>query len=414
MNNVMVLGAGRGQIPIMNLCHKYGWNVIAISPKGDYPGLEIADEVSYINVKDYESVLSLAREKEISAILTDQLDAGVMTAAYVAENMGLNGITTKVAEKFTNKFIMRKAAEQIGINVPFCVCVSCVEEAEAAIKDNQILNFPLMMKPVDSAASRGVYKVQDIDHLKKKFELSKNYSKSGKVILEQFINGKEFVVEAYTHNYKVCNLVVGYREYFNIPETFIPSATIFLDSKSATDDLSIRLKETNQKLVSGFGLKFGISHAEFLYDELNDKIYLVEVAARGGGVFISSDLIPAASGVNANDLLVRDVLGLKVDESIKISKGAAAYFCYLTPVGVVSSLNGIEKVNSVSGVIKGFFDNISLGMETKLITDKSSRKGPILVSGETVEECYNVIEKVKKVIDIKVKTKEEIKDVIWG
>lgn len=414
MNNVMVLGAGRGQIPIMNLCHKYGWNVIAISPKGDYPGLEIADEVSYINVKDYESVLNLAREKEISAILTDQLDAGVMTAAYVAENMGLNGITTKVAEKFTNKFIMRKAAEQIGINVPFCVCVSCVEEAEAAIKDNQILNFPLMMKPVDSAASRGVYKVQDIDHLKKKFELSKNYSKSGKVILEQFINGKEFVVEAYTHNYKVCNLVVGYREYFNIPETFIPSATIFLDSKSATDDLSIRLKETNQKLVSGFGLKFGISHAEFLYDELNDKIYLVEVAARGGGVFISSDLIPAASGVNANDLLVRDVLGLKVDESIKISKGAAAYFCYLTPVGVVSSLNGIEKVNSVSGVIKGFFDNISLGMETKLITDKSSRKGPILVSGETVEECYNVIEQVKKVIDIKVKTKEEIKDVIWG
>ena len=414
MNNVMVLGAGRGQIPIMNLCHKYGWNVIAISPKGDYPGLEIADEVSYINVKDYESVLNLAREKEISAILTDQLDAGVMTAAYVAENMGLNGITTKVAEKFTNKFIMRKAAEQIGINVPFCVCVSCVEEAEAAIKDNQILNFPLMMKPIDSAASRGVYKVQDIDHLKKKFELSKNYSKSGKVILEQFINGKEFVVEAYTHNYKVCNLVVGYREYFNIPETFIPSATIFLDSKSATDDLSIRLKETNQKLVSGFGLKFGISHAEFLYDELNDKIYLVEVAARGGGVFISSDLIPAASGVNANDLLVRDVLGLKVDESIKISKGAAAYFCYLTPVGVVSSLNGIEKVNSVSGVIKGFFDNISLGMETKLITDKSSRKGPILVSGETVEECYNVIEQVKKVIDIKVKTKEEIKDVIWG
>ena len=101
MNNVMVLGAGRGQIPIMNLCHKYGWNVIAISPKGDYPGLEIADEVSYINVKDYESVLNLAREKEISAILTDQLDAGVMTAAYVAENMGLNGITTKVAEKFT-------------------------------------------------------------------------------------------------------------------------------------------------------------------------------------------------------------------------------------------------------------------------------------------------------------------------
>ena len=413
MNNVMVLGAGRGQIPIMNLCHKYGWNVIGISPKGDYPGLVVADEVLYIDVKDYDRVLNVACEKKISAVLTDQLDAGVMTAAYIAETMGLNGITTKVAEKFTNKYIMRKAAEQIGINVPFCICVSCIEEAEIALQDNTMIKFPIMIKPVDSDASRGVYKIQNMNQLKTKFEISKSYSKSGKVILEQFIKGKEFVVEAYTHNYKVCNLVVGYREYFNISETFIPSSTVFLDSESATDDLSVRLKDTNQKLVSGFGLKFGITHAEYLYDELNDKIYLVEVAARGGGVFISSDLIPAASGVNANDLLVRDVLGLEFDESIKISKGAAAYFCYLTPVGVVSRLNGIERVNSIPGVIKGYFDNISLNMETKLIIDKSSRKGPILVSGKNVKECYNVIEQVKQVVDIKVKTEKEIKDVIW-
>lgn len=413
MKKVMILGAGRGQIPIIELCHKYGWYVIAVTPEGNYPGIQVADKICYIDVKDQEAVLEAAKFENIEAILTDQLDAGVLTAAYVAENMGLRGIGIETATKFTNKFVMRQNAKKAGINVPASVCVSNMKELKDALENNLKMTFPLIMKPVDSAASRGVYKVKNIQEVEEKFEISKGYSKTGQVIIEQYIEGQEFVVEAFTTNYKVTNLVVGHRDYFQVQDTFIPNATVFLDAWSANSDLEERLKITNKQLVEGFELNFGITHGEYIYNSKEDAIYLVEIAARGGGVFISSDLIPAACGVNANDLLVREALGIQNKAEIDISRGSSAYFCYLIPKGKVVTLENTDKIDGTSGVIRAFFDNIELGMESKSITDKSSRKGPILVHGMSKQDCYNTIEKIKDVLNIKIKTDEGIKDVIW-
>ena len=413
MKKVMVLGAGRGQIPIMNLCHKYGWLVLAVSPMGNYPGLKIADKIYYENVMDREAVLRIAQEENISAIITDQLDAGVATCAYISEKLGLNGNSTEVAERFTDKFTMRNAAQKSGIAVPHSVCVSNMDEAIRALVAQPKLKFPLMIKPVDNAASKGVYRVNNIAELNDKFESSKSYSQKGKVIIERFIEGVEYVVEAYTHNSITHNLCIGHRDYFQIPNTFIPNATVFRDADSATSELEIRLKVINKKMVENFGLRFGITHAEYLYNELEDEIYLVEVAARGGGVFISSHLIPWASGVDANNLLVRDALGIQGEFNIKLKTGAAAYFCYLTPEGVVTTLEGMDRVVNIPGVIESFFDNIELGMMSADITDKSSRKGPILVHGRNKEECYSIIEAVKREINIKVMCEGKEKDILW-
>lgn len=413
MKKVMILGAGRGQIPIMEICRKYGWYIIAVSPKGDYPGLQVADKVCFLNVTDKDAVLRAAITENIQAILTDQLDVAVQTAAYVAETMELPGITLDVALKFTNKCIMREEARNIGINVPQSITVTCLEDVLTIMKHDNSFEFPLMMKPVDSAASRGVYKVNNINDIIAKFDDSKAASRTGAVILEQYIEGKEYVVEAFTRDYEVTNLVVGHRDYFQVPGTFIPNATVFVDAFTADSALEMRLKAINKKLVEGFGLKFGITHGEYIYNEKEDKIYLVEIAARGGGVFISSDLIPAASGVDANDLLVREALGIEERNEINLQTGASAYFCYLTPKGIVSRLKGIEDVHKMSNVIKAYFDNIYPGMVTDDIVNKSSRKGPILVKGRTKADCYATIECVKSVLDIEVTEQNQTYSVIW-
>lgn len=414
MKWVMILGAGRGQIPIIDLCHKYGRKVAVVTPEGDYPGIDVADYVYYADVNDKESVLQCAQEMKISSILTDQLDEGVLTAAYVAEKLGIKGITYETALKFTNKNIMRQAAKKAGVAVPESICINTMDDVYAKLKVCSEMTFPLMMKPADSSASRGVYKVSSYSDIEKKISDSKQYSKSGEIILEQFIEGYEYVVEAFTRNYNTTNLVVGHRDYFSIEDTFIPSATVFCDAESADSRLENRLKEINKLLVESFQLPFGITHGEYLYSSKEDKIYLVEIAARGGGVFISSDLIPYACGVNANDLLVREVLGIDNREQIMMKKGASAYFCYLVPEGEVIKLDNIDTISSLSGVQRVFFDNIELGMQTKSIKDKSSRKGPILVSGATKEDCYNAIERVKKAIDIRVSTEYGEKEAIWA
>lgn len=410
MDTVLVIGAGRGQIPIMNLCHKYGFKVCAVSPKGNYPGINIADEVLFEDVKNKESILEYAKNNSIKAVLTDQLDEGVLTAAFVSENLGLKGISYSTALKFTNKFIMRKEAEKLGINVPKCISAQSLDEAKIKLKN---FNFPVMMKPVDSAASRGVYRIDSLTDLENKFCDSVAFSKSKTVIIEEFIIGQEYVVEAYTSEYNVKNLVVGHRDYFDIKNVFIPNATVFSDSNSANSIIENRLKKINEKIVKGFSLRFGITHGEYLYNKEQDKIYLVEIAARGGGVFISSDLIPAACGVNANDLLVREVLGFD-NEAIDLKNGSSAYFCYMLPKGKVLSISGKEDVKKLKEVNKAFFDNVGIGMEIGDITDKSSRKGPILVQGYNKESCYEVIEKVKQLLDIKVDTIDGVRGIIWN
>lgn len=410
MKKVLVIGGGRGQIPIINLCHKYGWHVTVVSPKGNYPGISIADDVFFEDVKNKENILEFAKANNIKAVLSDQLDAAVPTVAYVSEQLGLNGITYDVALKFTNKYIMRNSAKNAGIDVPDNAYAENIDEAVKAVKQ---LGFPLMIKPVDSAASRGVYKIHSVEELKEKFYQSQKYSKIGAVIIEQFITGHEYVVDAFTHDFQVNNLVVGHRDYFDMEDIFIPNATVFLDANSANSSIENRLKEMNRTLVSSFKLPFGITHAEYLYDEKEDKIYLVEIAARGGGVFISSDLIPEACGVNANDLYVKSALGISYNEEINLTPGASAYFCYLTPEGIVCELNNLEQIEKIDGVCKAFFDNIELGMHTSSICDKSSRKGPIIVRGRTKDDCYKTISIVKETLSIKIKTADGVKDIIW-
>lgn len=413
MKRVMVLGAGRGQIPIINICHKFGWEVIVVSPEGNYPGFSVAEKKIYEDVRNKESLLQKAKELKINAVLTEQLDEAVLTAAYIAENMGISGITTEVALKFTNKYVMRKSAEKAGISVPRSVRADSVQEAENQIERNG-LKFPLMMKPVDSAASRGVYKVSDIKELKERFSASQHYSKNGQIIIEEFIDGTEYVVEAFTSDGQTTNLIVGHRDYFNIDDAFIPNATVFLDANSASSLLEKRLKDINKQLVERFGLKFGITHGEYIYNAQRDEIFLVEIAARGGGVFIASDLIPAACGVDAEELLVKETLGIGKASNILLQPGAAAYFCYLVPEGEIVEIDGIEKVKNTPGVIKAFFDNVYVGMKTGSIKDKSARKGPILVKGKTKRECYDIIGQVHNDLIVKTLSQERKTDIIWN
>ena len=410
MNTVLVIGAGKGQVPLINLIHQYGYKVSVVSPKGDYPGLDLADDVLFADVREIEPIVEYAQKINACAVLTDQLDVGVLTVAEVAERLGLKGIGVDVAIKFTNKYVMREEAKRFGINVPYAVKASCLEDAA---RNCRLLKFPIMLKPVDSDASRGVYKIYNFKELEEKFYDSQYYSKTKEVILEEFITGKEYVVEAFTRDFETTNLVVGHRDYFALKDNFIPKATVFLDAQSANSDLENRLKEINKKIVKAFGLPFGITHAEYLYNEDEDKIYLVEIAARGGGVFISSDLVPLATGIDINDLLVQEVLGQANTPKISLNQGASAYFCFLLPKGIVESVDGAGEIEKIKGVHKAILDDIKSGLFIKEIINKSSRKGPILVSGKTKQDCYNVFNQVKSILKIKMLNEKKETSIIW-
>ena len=411
MKTIIVLGAGNGQIALVRWAKAHGYCAAVVSPKGDYPGLAIADKSLYHDIAAVDEIIAdpLIAGDEIVAVVSSQLDQAVVPAAKLAKYFGAPSIGPDVATLFTNKYEMRRRAAECGVSVPKCVHVLKAADLDSTVSP---LRFPVMIRPVDNAASRGVYKAASLDELKRLFPLSVAESKQG-VIIEEFVAGKEYVVEAFTCSGRITNLIVGHRDYFDVPGTFIPCATVFRDAESAVDPIELRLKEANEKLIRGFGLPFGVTHGEFIYNIEQDSIYLVEIAARGGGVNIASDLIPGASGVDADDIYMRASVGEDVPAP-HVSHGAAAYFCFMLPEGTVTEVNGADKVSEIPGVIRAVLLNVKIGMKVSAARDKYSRKGPILVKAADKLGCYAVCEKVRKVLDVRTDTSPAFGGMIWS
>lgn len=409
---VMILGAGREQVPIIKTCQEAGGEIILVSPEGSYPGFKYADRYYHVDVKDKEAVLKAAKAERIDAVLSDQLDAAVLTTAYVAEQLDLPGIGYEVATKFTNKLVMRQEAETLGIKVPRYHGAGNIEEANEAARS---IGYPVVIKPVDSAASRGVFRINDDHQLREHFAESLAFSRIKKIIIEQMLKGREYVVQSFSYNDEVTNLIIGHREFFELPNLFIPRAALYVDAGSASSKAELDILAAHARLVRGLGLKLGIAYGEYLHNEETGEVYLVEIAARGAATFTSSDLIPLACGFNANQRLAEAAMGLKHSpEPIYCRQGAAAYFCFLLPPGRVISIENVEKVDILAGVHRVCLDTVSVGMQVPVPRDKGARKGPILVYGLSKQDCRDVIEKVKAKLKIEVETAiGEIKGIEW-
>ena len=409
MDTVVILGASFGQLELIKECRNYGCYIIAVTPKGNYPGLELVDEVIFEDVRNVDAIYGKLKNKNIKSILFDQLDTAVITAARLSSLLGIKGMSIKIAERFTNKRLMREYAKKCGISVPQSVVIENISEVETSISS---LCFPLIMKPLDSSASHGVYKVNDALEIKSHFDESQKYSTTNKVIIEEFIEGKEYVVEAFTRSFKTNNLVIGKRSYFDIPNTFIPNMTIFKDAESGKSQIEEKLKKANVNLVASMGLEFGMTHAEYIYNVEKDEVFLVEIAARGGGVCTSTKVVPSACGVNLTKLYVDEMLD-KAPQDIIIKEGYSAYICFILPEGKIVDVSNQEKISSLDGIEYAHLD-FCLNDRTPSIKDKYARQGPIIVKGNHEQDCLNIRDRIMHELKISVETVDGLKGIIWN
>lgn len=407
MRNIMILGANTLQIPLIQEAQRMGFNTVVVSPNKEEPGFKYATYPIYADVKDQELLLKYAREYDIAGVITDQTDIPVRTAAYIAENMGLPGIGYETATLFTDKFLMREKCKEL--NIP-TLKYKLVKNIEEAIEFFDALEGDAILKPVDNQGSKGVSKINSKEVLIEKFQEAMDYSKSQSVLIEQYVTGREFVVEGLTYDYEFQNLICGDTHYFNIPDVF--SATTRIFPSTADKDLVERVKDLNRKIVTGFGLKQGISHSEFIMD--GDEIYLIETAARGGGVFISSDLISLSTGLNTEKFLIEMATGtLKEVPEIKDTGKVCCYMAFFLPVGEVVSIEGVHKVKELSYTHRDNLDTIYMGLKTKPFVDKTARKF-IIVSGDSHDELIENMKAIKDALQIKVKTDQGIEGPIWN
>lgn len=407
---ILIIGAGINQLPIIQIAKDLGYYVAALSCQGDYPGFRVADEAVYLDVFDVPAIIEYARNNQIDGVLSDQSDMIAPVVAQVAETLGLPTWGYENALNFTDKSRMRGLLERLGLPVP----KSCTTDTvERALTFAESIGFPIVIKPVDSFASRGVFIVHNKQELLDCYSDSKKCSRSGLVIAEQYISGPQYFCQGFVDEGQLNLYAFSDRYYFNLPNMAIPYTNAFPAKISKA--LQQRMTDMFTKVVNDAKPLFGHVWAEWIYNETTDTLYIVEFALRGAGANVTSHLIPAAYGVDSQQYLVKAAMGdntSKFNDEVLLNK-SAAFFCFVLPEGEVVSVEGLDDVSRIPGVMLSSIKPIKVGDIIPPIIDKTSRFGMILIKAENRDEMDDILNIVKDTIKIQIKNNNIIYNPIW-
>lgn len=407
---LLVIGAGPGQMHIIKAAKKLGYHVTVVSVPGDYPGFNVADEILYEDIFNTDAIIAYAKEHGIQGVLSDQSDMAAPLVGRVAEALGLPTWGEETARRFTDKVRMRAVFEELGLPVPSYFHATKLEEAKTGI---QKIGYPVVIKPTDAFASRGVFKVYNEEELINYFPRSLEASRSKNIIVEQFLQGEQYFCQGFVQEHKLRLYAFSDRYYYDLPDVAIPYTNAF--PAKISQEFQNRMTEMFTKVVEYLHPLFGHVWAEWIYNKETDKFYIIEIAIRGGGAFVTDELIPRAYGIDSQPFLVNAAMGhneKKFADEVIVPR-SAAFFSFLLPEGTIKRIEGLDVVNEIPGVVKTDYKKMSVGDIVPPIENKGSRYGLVIIEGKDRDELDAVLSKVKKIAIVDVETKNGIKGIIW-
>lgn len=310
MKKLMLLGGLRYLLPVIEEAHKLGLYVITADYLPDNIAHKYSDEYCNVSIIDKEAVLKAAQELKIDGILSHAVDPGVVSAAYVAEKMGLPfQCSYEVACILQDKSLFRKFLAENGFN---CPKAKGYDNAEDALKDIDYFNWPVIVKPVDSAGSKGVTKVEDKSGLRTAIEFALSASLSKHIVIEDFLDkvGAQSSADIFTVDGKL--VYPAYSDQLfdkDAANPYTPAIEIWPASMEQRfqDDLNNQL----QRLFSLLDVKSGIYNVESRVCS-DGKAYIMEVSPRGGGNRIA-ELQDMATGQSLIKNEIKKAVGMPLD-----------------------------------------------------------------------------------------------------
>lgn len=311
MKKLMLLGGAQYLLPVIAEAKKLGIYTISCDYLPDNIAHKYSDEYCNVSIIDKEAVLEAAQRLEIDGIMSFACDPGVATAAYVAEKMGLSfaGPYESVAI-LQDKGRFRAFLRDNGFNVPWAKSYA---RAEDALADAADYPWPMIVKPVDSAGSKGVSRVDSVDELPAAMDFALEFSHCGQFIVEQFIQ------QLGSSSDSDCFSVEGELKFCSFDEQlfdrkaenpYTPAAYVW--PSTMPDEIQAELRAELQRLMTLLKLRTSVYNIE-TRQGTDGKAYIMEVSPRGGGNRLS-EVLEMATGTKLIENAVRAAVGMDVDE----------------------------------------------------------------------------------------------------
>lgn len=403
MKRLLVLGGISVLNDVVAHAREMGYYVIVTDYLENSPAKKYADEAWMLSIDDVDGIVKKCRELHVDGVMNYCIDPGQKPYQQICEKLNLPCVAG--FEQFnimTNKDIFKKTCRQYSVGV--------IPEYFLGIKDSgeydvYEVRFPVVIKPVDSRASKGFRVCYDQTELAEGIRYALSFSKRKKVLAEKYMRGCPEICAKYV----ICDGSIFLTSMADVYDCVAPDGTrVYLGTQTYPskyyDEYIATTDEKVRGMLKGIGVRNGAVSFTGFYD--NGTFRFFDPSLRMGG---AQDWVIAkeASGVDISELLTNfamtgsmgDVQDIrKIDRAIAKKHSALLYFD-VRP-GIIARYEGIEEAKKVKGVV-GFHICHSIGDEVKSYGTAENVAIRFVLSCDTSEELINSIDEIQKIVKIK-------------
>ena len=388
MKKIMVLAAGLLQIDVIEKAKSMGYYVLAVDGNPKAPGFNVADKAICADIVNEETMLKIARDEHVDGVIHPCSEVSMAVMGRINDELGLSGISREQAICATNKHLMRKAFEKGNAPSPKSILAQDAEDAWSRLQNE--FDTDAILKPSRNSGSRGIAKVSrnmDKGDFVRAYDEALSESRDHSVLIEQFIEGPEFSIEMIVWQGEIHVLTVTDKKTTGAPH-FVELGHNQPSCFSANDVET--LKAAAVAGVRALGVNNCACHAEAKL--MNGKAYLMEVGARLGGDFISTELTHLSTGIDMVAAAIDVALGVEPDLSAKeVPKGVCIrYFC--PKPGKLVSISNTEVLNNPHVYLWEIYPKE--GDVIPAVTSSLCRSGHVIVTEKTPQKAIELAERL--------------------
>lgn len=378
MKKILIIGAGFLQDFVIKKSVSMGYETLAIDANPNAVGFSHAHGHAVVDIVDEEACLGYAKQERIDGVLTAATDFGVLSASYIAQEMGLLGLKYEVAQLIKNKTKVRKKLFEAH-----------VDDSDQAYEVNSSTNlenlknrlsYPVMVKPCDGSGSRGASRVDQQKDLDVACAYAMSCSISHRAEIETFIIGREYGAESLVVNGDV--YVLGIMKKWMTKPPFYAELGHAMPC-GLSPEIEKRARICVKNAIAELGINFGSVNMDLIITD-DGKVYIIDIGARMGGNMIGPCVIPYGTGIDYMGAMIRNAVGDDVC-FVKNSHAAVATKLLAFEKGIVKRIPDIKSLEKQYDV--EIYHHIKPGMLVNEYHTNLDGCGYIIAKGMNVEEA---------------------------
>ena len=394
---LFVLGAGRGQVGLYKAAKEMGIHTIAgTMPDNNPPGIQLADEVCYVNIAKPEEVLEKAKSLDLDGVATCCLDTGVPALGKVCDALGLTGLTESAAIMCGDKLQMKKAFMRHNVSTAKFYEVSSENDLEMALKK---LSLPVIVKATDLQGSNGIYISKTREAAFEGFREAMQKTKRSYVIVEEYIEGWEFGAQAFVYHGEVL-FVMPHGDETYMSHTAVPVGHYV--PLNADEDIYQQTEVAVRNAIDALGLNNCAVNVDLILKD--NTVYVIELTGRVGANCLP-ELVQINFGIEYYKMIAAMALGenpLELWEQRRTETKAG-----LAKMIIETERTGVLEDIKYSGKIAGDILEVTFfkhpGNEIRIFENSNDCVGQIIVQGNNMGECEKNAESVISKIEMTLK-----------